>query len=250
MVVMENAPYPTVRHRGPPLLLLALVHLALFAGGILAVTAFAGGERYPSPFEDEGMARAFFAANDGAMRANGFFHFASAIPLGLFTATIVSRLRFLGVRAAGELIALFGGLSAALALMLSGICGWVLSDGAVVQSVAAARALQLLAFAFGGPVFVALFGLLVAGVSVTCGFRRLLPRWLLAFGLGIAVVAELSTLTLLVPALVYLIPIARVTGLLWLIATALKLPVTRAGEIQLEQRAAVAPPLEPAATVG
>jgi hypothetical protein len=147
-----------------------------------------------------------------------------AIPLGLFTATVVSRLRFLGVRAAGELIAFFGGVAAAVALVISGLCSWSLGDPGLVQSAGSVRALHLIGFLFGGPAFVALFGVLVAGVSVTSGFRQLLPRWLVALGIVIAAVAELATLTLLVPQLVYLVPAARVLGLVWLILTALKLP--------------------------
>jgi hypothetical protein len=207
-------------------LLLALVHLGLFAGGLLAVTAFAGGDRYPSPFGPESVAREFFSAHVESMRFNGFFHFASAIPLGLFTATAVSRLRFLRVRAAGELIALFGGFAASVALMVSGLCSWALGDPELVQSAGAARALHLVGFMFGGPAYVALFGLLVAGVSVTSGFRHLLPRWLVGFGVVIAIISELATLVMLLPAMVYLVPAARVLGLVWLIATALKLPTT------------------------
>jgi hypothetical protein len=38
-----------------------------------------------------------------------FLEFGAAIPLGIFTATMVSRLQFLGVRAAGAQIGFFGG---------------------------------------------------------------------------------------------------------------------------------------------
>lgn len=190
------------------------------------MTAFAGGDMYPSPFGPETVAREFFTTHGESMRFNGFFHFASAIPLGLFTATVVSRLRFLGVRAAGELIALFGGMTASVALMVSGLCSWTLGDPGLVQSAGAVRALHLIGFMFGGPAYVALFGLLVAGVSVTSGFRHLLPRWLVGYGIVIAIVAELATLVLLLPAMVYLVPAARVLGLVWLIVTALKLPTT------------------------
>jgi hypothetical protein len=45
--------------------------------------------------------------------------FGSAIPLGLFTATAVSQLQFLGVRAAGTSIALFGGFATATTMLAS-----------------------------------------------------------------------------------------------------------------------------------
>lgn len=56
---------------------------------------------------------------------------------------------------------------------------------------------------------------------------RLLPRWLAVAGLVIAAVAELSTLALVAPAFAVLLPLARFPALLWLIAAAALLPVTR-----------------------
>jgi hypothetical protein len=38
-------------------------------------------------------------------------------------------------------------------------------------------------------------GLLLAGVSITAGFMRLLPRWVVVCGLAIAVVGEISWIT-------------------------------------------------------
>jgi hypothetical protein len=113
-----------------------------------------------------------------------------------------------------------------VALMVSGLCSWTLADPGFLQSAGAAHALHLLGFMFGGPAYVALFGLLVAGVSITSGLRHLLPRWLVGFGIVVAIISELATLVMLVPAMVYLVPAARVLGLIWLIAAALKLPTT------------------------
>jgi hypothetical protein len=212
-------------HRGPSLAIVATVHLLLFVAGVLAVAVFAGGDRYPSPFEPQDTIVRFFASHALQTRIGAFFSFGSAIPLGIFTATVASRLRFLGVRAAGESIALFGGIGAALALMLSAVCSWTLSwIGGLPDSTAVVRALHLVAFATGGPATVVLLGLLVAGVAVTSGLSRRLPRWLGWAGVGIALVAELSSLVLVVPAAVPLLPIARFTGVLWLIAAGARLP--------------------------
>jgi hypothetical protein len=49
------------------------------------------------------------------------------------------------------------------------------------------RALYYLQFALGGPGYSVPLGLLLAGVSITAGFMRLLPRWVVACGLAIAV---------------------------------------------------------------
>src|SRR5205823_6073173 len=46
-------------------------------------------------------------------------HFGAAIPLGIFTASAVSRLQFLGARAAGASIALFGEFAMALTMLVS-----------------------------------------------------------------------------------------------------------------------------------
>jgi hypothetical protein len=224
----SERPRPVLRHAGPPLLPVALVHVILFIAAVLAVTAFVGGDRYPRPFEPIELAQRFFARHSDQARVGGFLAFASAFPLGIFAATVVSRLRFLGVRAAGELIALFGGLGSACMSIVSGACSWALSTVAGLPGAeAAVGVLQQLGFASGGPAAVALFGLFVAGVSVTSGVMHLLPRWLVWFGLCIALAGELSTLALVVPAAVWLLPLARFGGFAWLIAVAIMLPAAR-----------------------
>ena len=101
------------------------------------------------------------------------------MPFGIFAVTAVSRLRFLGVRAAGTNIALLGGLIATIALILSGSAGWILSLPEVVASAQVVKAIAFLNFLFGGVVYAVGFGLLAAGVSVTSHFMQLLPRgWL------------------------------------------------------------------------
>jgi hypothetical protein len=71
------------------------------------------------------------------------------------------------------------------------------------------------------------FGLLAAGISVTAYFRRLLPVWLVAFGLAIAVAGELSSLSLIwYPASLFL----RFGGFVWLLAVAVSLPKTRGND--------------------
>ena len=121
---------------------------------------------------------------------SNFFLFGSAVPFGIFAVTIVSRLRFMGVRAAGTNIALLGGLIATIALILSGSVGWILSVPEVSASAQIVKAFNFLNFLMGGVVFAVGFGLLAAGVSVTCYFMRLLTRWLAVFGMFIAITGE------------------------------------------------------------
>ncbi len=170
---------------------------------------------------------------------SSFFLFASAVPLGIFAVTMVSRLRFLGVRAAGTNIALFGGLTASNALILSGLFGWVLSLPDVAASVAMIRAILFLSFLFGGAAYAVGFGLLAAGVSVTSYFSHLLPRWLIALGMLVAVAGEFASLSLVAYPANFLIPITRYLGFIWMLLAAVKLTKSRRPEQVL--RAAEAP---------
>src|SRR6266571_5985836 len=105
----------SVHHfRGPSLILLAIVHVLLFAAGLVAAAALRHGASYVTPFAPAEQLRSFFAQNPTAVRVSSFFLFGSAVPFGIFAVTVVSRLRFLGVRAAGTNIALLGGLTATM----------------------------------------------------------------------------------------------------------------------------------------
>src|SRR5262245_3637982 len=100
-------------HRGPPLAALAIVFTALFNAGLWFVVSFsAGTPHFPGPWESAEAIQVYFRDQSHAVLMCAFLQFGSAIPLGLFTATVVSRLRFLGVRVAGVHIALLGGLMA------------------------------------------------------------------------------------------------------------------------------------------
>ena len=83
---------PMKRHAGPNLLVLTLAYVAFLvaSGGKISVA-------FQVPHDSS--AAAFVAANSLPIRLGSFFELASAIPLGIFFATTVSRLRFLGIRA-------------------------------------------------------------------------------------------------------------------------------------------------------
>ncbi|MBB5338127.1 hypothetical protein [Tunturiibacter gelidoferens] len=215
------------KFRGPSLILLGTIHILLFAAGLVAAATLRHGAPYINPFAAGETVRAFFEQNPTAVRVSNFFLFASAVPLGLFAVTMVSRLRFLGVRAAGTNIALFGGLTAASALILSGLFGWVLSLPDVAASVPMVRAILFLSFLFGGAAYAVGFGLLAAGVCVTSYFYRLLPRWLIALGMLVAVAGEFSSLSLVAYPANFLIPITRYLGFIWLLLAAVKLTKSR-----------------------
>jgi hypothetical protein len=138
----------------------ATVFTVLFLAGLVPVTLLVGDTHFPSPLQPQSEIVAYFRENSTKVAICAFLQFGSAIPLGIYTATMTSRLRFLGIRAAGIDIALFGGLGA-------------------------------------------------------------------AFRFALAVIGELSALSLVIQAL-FLIPLTRFPGFVWLIAAGFRLPARRA----------------------
>src|SRR5260370_4658106 len=106
---MTTINIPDNRHAGPNPGIVAIVYTLLFNAGLSPVISFTGGPHFPGPWESSDTIAAYFQGHPTAVLICAFLQFGSAIPLGIFTATMVSRLRFLGVRAAGPSIALFGG---------------------------------------------------------------------------------------------------------------------------------------------
>ena len=217
----------TTTFRGPSLILLATVHILLFVAGLVAATTLRHGAPYVTPFAPAQKLLSFLAQSPTATRVSNFFLFASAVPFGIFAVTTVSRLRFIGVRAAGTNIALLGGLIATIALILSGSAGWVLSVPEVSASAEVAKAIFFLCFLFGGVVFAVGFGLLAAGVSVTSHFMRLLPRWMVVLGLIVAITGELSSFSLIAFPANFFIPITRYLGIIWMLSVAVALTKSR-----------------------
>jgi hypothetical protein len=210
----------TERHTGPHLLVLTILYVVLLlAGGSRLSAAF------NIPHDSAEKAVAFVAEHGWSIQLGSFFELLSAIPLGLFIATTVNRLRFLGVNAVGESIAFLGGIGATVLLMLSALANWCLTRPGVAESTGAVQALRSISFASAGPAFVILLGFFVAGVSLAAGQRRLIPRWVMGLGIAVAIACELATLTVLNFTAGYLIPVGRFISIIWMIGIALKLPV-------------------------
>src|SRR5215467_147298 len=228
MYTTQAPPRPVHRQYpgGPPLAGLAVTSAVLFLAGLITSTAMAG-TTFPSPFDSTAGVLAYFHDHQDAVKLSAFFQFAAVVPLAIYAATVSSRLRTLGIRAPGATIAFAGGALAAAFLSISGLVTWTLAQPAVLTSPALVRALHYLAFATGGPGSVVPFGLLIAGLAVPAAFGALLPRWLAATGLIIALAAEFSALSLLVDGAAYLLPVARFAGLAWLITAGALLPKTR-----------------------
>jgi hypothetical protein len=217
----------TEAHRSPSLLWLAVIYVSLFLASLVVSAVMTDGARYPSPFQSGESISRYFNMHSGALRLSSFLQFGAAIPLGLYSATVSSRLRFLGIDAAGTTIAQFGGFTASAFLALSGLISWVLSQPDMSSTVVSTRTLELLSFATGGPGHIVTLGLLLAGVSVPGLILKLLPRWVAILGLLLAFTCELSTFSLIFYPAALLLPIGRFGSLVWLVATGSSLPKGR-----------------------
>jgi len=234
----STAPTPSgrtgSRYIGPPPLAPALAHTVLFVASILVGTS-AGV--FARPDTAAGTVTAHLADHVGAARLVALLQVASAVVLGVLTAAAAAAIRARTPRLAGLDIARFGGYGAALLLATNALAAWSAAslasggttggtDGGTgvpagdAATAAAVKALTLLSFATGGVGYVALFGLLLAGIAVPLYLGRLAPRWVGGTGIALAVLAELSLLSLVTDSLQPLLPVARFPGTLWLLGVA------------------------------
>jgi hypothetical protein len=217
----------SARHRGPNPGAVAVVFTALFLASLVPVTLIVSETHFPSPLQSPGEMVAYFRGEAAKVRVCAFLQFASSVPLGIFAAAMASRLRFHGADAAGPAIALFGGLSASTFIAISALVQWSLGQPGIADDPVLTRALYFLIFGAGGPGYSVPLGLLMAGIAVSAGMMRLLPSWLAASGVILGLIGELSCLSLVIPGALFLIPLTRFPGFLWLIAAGFMLPGSR-----------------------
>jgi hypothetical protein len=213
--------------QGPPLVALAVIFTGLFVGSVAGVGAATSGAHFPSPSDPIASLSAYLTAHHSALVIAALLQFAAAIPMAIFAATVSARMHHLGIRAPGATIALVGGQLASAMLIVSASCQWVLAQPGIRDNLGVARAFQDLAFLTGGPGHVVPLGLLIAGIAVVAAFSGILPRPLALTGVAIALVAEISTLSVAIHGVAVLLPIARFAGYAWLIAAAALLPRSR-----------------------
>jgi hypothetical protein len=217
-----------VSHKGPHTGMLALLYAILFCVGLFPVTALYKQPYWPGPFEPASVIVSYFQNYGSRVLFCIVLQSGALICFGLFAVTIVSRLRFLGARAAGTYIALLGGVLVLANTFVGAMATWAMLHPAVAGHAPTLLALYYLSFGLGGPGFSVPMGLFIAGVSVTSGFLRLLPRWMVISGIVLAFAGELSLFNLAFPKLLFLIPLVRFPGFIWHIATGFLLPKTRA----------------------
>jgi hypothetical protein len=227
-----STPANTVRtgyitHKGPHTGLLAVLYTLLFCVGLYPVTSLYKQPYWPGPWESAPVILAYFQNYGARVLFCIVLQLGALVCFGLFAVTTVSRLRFLGARAAGTYIALFGGVLVVADAFAGAMATWTMLHPGVIEHAPTVLALYYLSFALGGPGFSVPMGLFLAGVSVTSGFLKLLPRWMVVFGLLLAIAGELSLLHLAFPKLLFLIPLVRFPGFVWLIAAGFMLPKRR-----------------------
>ncbi len=221
---------PNLMHHGPPLWLLAILYTVLFNAGLFPVTMFGGMPYWPGPWESPAVITSFFQTQTARVLACILLQTGAMVCLGLFTAVVVSRLQFLGIRAAGVTIALFGGFLCVFDSMAAAFTAWTLIRPAVAANPPILVTLNYLSYAFGGPGFSIPMGLLMAGVSISAGLSKLIPKWIMILGLFLAACGELSVFHLVIPQLLFLIPLVRFPGFIWIIAIGVTLPRFRKEE--------------------
>jgi hypothetical protein len=208
----------SVRFRGPHLGILAVIFAALFIFGLSYVISFIpGAPHYPNPYDPAAAITAYFREHPHDALMCTFFQFLSAIPLGIFTVTVWTRLRWLGVKAAGPSIALLGGLVVCVNMIVGSMIAWTMVFPGIAADEGVLRALYYIGFGIGGVGYSVPMGLLIAGIAVPARFMRLLPKWMVVFGVVLGVIGEVSCLALLSPKLTLLIPLTRFPGFVWLI---------------------------------
>ena len=212
---------------GPNAGVLGLASLGLLVGSLISLAVLSGGGTITSPFGTTETVAAFFADHGFAVRFASMLQLGSAIPLGIYAATMYARQQRLGIRVPGPSIGLFGGGAAAILLAVSAIVTWTQSQDVVSANPELTHALAYVSFAAGGFAHVLGLGLLVAGIAVPALLLRLVPTWFAWVGLVIAVLAELSFLTMVLEPLQFLIPIGRFGSLSWLVAAGFLHPKTR-----------------------
>lgn len=206
-------------------MLLGALALGFFVAGMIVSAAL--GSVPPDPLGDPANVLGFYRHHQASALASGICLFAASVPLLIYAATASARLRQLGITAPGATIALAGGVVASTMLSTSALLGWTLAHPSVNANNAVVQGFSVLIFLTGGVGHVVPLGLLLAGISVPTLIVKLLPRPVAIAGLVIAVIAELSTLSLVFAPLAILLPIARIPALIWLALAGALLPTTR-----------------------
>src|SRR5262249_35635072 len=129
------------RHPGPNPGVVAVVFTVLFLASLVPVTLIVSETHFPSPRQSPEEMVAYFRSGAWKVRICAFLQFGSSVPLGIFAATMASRLWFHGAKAAGVAIALLGGLVASTFVAISALVQWTLAQPGIADDAGLTRAL-------------------------------------------------------------------------------------------------------------
>ena len=211
----SNAATSTLHHASPPLGLVAIIFTILFSTGIFFVVSFRTGEsNFSGPWESTNTIVSYFQTHSWSVVMCASFHFGAAIALGEFAVSTMSWLRFFGVNASGAYIALFGGLMAAFkhGSVGGGLVGGddVSGCGTEQRGFAGAVLSAVPAWRNRFSIPIAVF---MAGVCIPAAFMKLLPKWIVIFGLILTGIGTLSWFSWVFPKLCFLIPLTAFPSL-------------------------------------
>jgi hypothetical protein len=208
-------------HRSPPLPLVAVAFVLLCLASLITNVMVAGGTLTPSAYPPLDLLQDHYTRAPAVLRLSAFFAFGASIPFAVLVAAMVSRLLFHRISVAGVHVALVGGVIAAVFMALTALATWALTHPGFDPAVL--RVTQQLAIACDVG-HAAGLGLFLAGIAIPSLAFGLLPRWLSWLGVAVALVAELSVLTLILPVAVILLPLTHIASWVWLLLAAIMMP--------------------------
>ena len=200
-----------------PLLPLALAFAGLNVGAVIL------GATGPRPDSSADAVSDYLIANTGHVSLLSIVVLVTALPLTIWTTVVFARIRKLDPASPSPVIALAGGLLASMSLTVCGLVTWTSADTAELGDPVVSRTLSTLSFVLGGPGFVVMLGLLLAGVALSSLLLDLLPLPVAWAGLVLAAISVLSIASLLTSTLLPLLPVGRFGGAVWLIVATILL---------------------------
>jgi hypothetical protein len=120
-------------HKGPHPGILALLYTVLFCVGLYPVTGLYKLPYWPGPWESAAVIVPYFQAYGARVLFCLVLQLGAIICFGIFGATVVSRLQFLGARAAGTYIALLGGFLVVADAVVGAMTTWTMLRPGVVD---------------------------------------------------------------------------------------------------------------------
>ena len=226
---MSTSTVPSIRSTNPVGALCGVVFAVVF---LLSDTITRPLQQAPAtlPTDPPAAMLAYYVRSGTAITAHAAFHIVSGLLLVGFVITIGQVLaRVAPERSTLRLVAVIGGIAAAVALITSALINVyaTLSAGGLDETTA--QALRLANFYTGGTIHVALLGVFAVGACLIALKARPWARGFSWLGLVSGVLSILSLLSLAIYYATPLIPLGRFSNFAWSICIAVILLIKRRG---------------------